>query len=206
MSNKMTNCKVCGEEIAVSAKTCPKCGAKNKKPVFKKVWFWFTVIVLLFVIIGSCDGSDTTSDTSSDIEQTETVEQNEQVEETEDVEEPAMTEEEYKAMCIEVPFENLARDPDSYYLTPIVIYGQIIQVLDGGDGSVELRVNTSNDGYGWYDDTIYVAYEYKEGELRLLEEDLVTIYGASGGLLTYESAIGAAITLPSVYAQYIDLG
>lgn len=28
---KMTTCKTCGEEIAKSAKTCPKCGAKQKR-------------------------------------------------------------------------------------------------------------------------------------------------------------------------------
>ena len=31
MSDKMVKCKTCGAEIAKSAKTCPKCGAKQKK-------------------------------------------------------------------------------------------------------------------------------------------------------------------------------
>lgn len=31
MSKKMKRCKVCGAEIATSAKPCPSCGAKNKK-------------------------------------------------------------------------------------------------------------------------------------------------------------------------------
>ena len=30
---KMIKCKTCGEEIAKSAKVCPHCGAKNKKPL-----------------------------------------------------------------------------------------------------------------------------------------------------------------------------
>ena len=37
MREKLTTCKSCGEEIAKSAKTCPKCGGKNKKPIFKYV-------------------------------------------------------------------------------------------------------------------------------------------------------------------------
>ena len=28
--NNLTQCKVCGKEIAANAKTCPECGAKNK--------------------------------------------------------------------------------------------------------------------------------------------------------------------------------
>lgn len=46
---KMTNCKSCGKEIAASAKTCPHCGAKNKKPFYKAVWFW--VIILIVIIL-----------------------------------------------------------------------------------------------------------------------------------------------------------
>ena len=34
--SKMKNCKVCGAEIATSAKSCPKCGAKNKKSIWKQ--------------------------------------------------------------------------------------------------------------------------------------------------------------------------
>ena len=45
---KMTTCKSCGAEIAASAKTCPKCGAKNKKPVYKRFWFWLLIIVAVF--------------------------------------------------------------------------------------------------------------------------------------------------------------
>ena len=57
MKKKLTSCKACGNEIAKSAKRCPHCGAKNKKPIFKKWWFWLFV----FVIIGSIasGGSDT---------------------------------------------------------------------------------------------------------------------------------------------------
>lgn len=51
--SKMIKCKTCGADIAANAKTCPSCGAKNKKPFYTKWWFW--VIVALF-IIGSVGG------------------------------------------------------------------------------------------------------------------------------------------------------
>lgn len=57
MSKKLTVCKACGQEIAKSAKACPHCGAKNKKPLFKKWWFW-AIIVVLIISIGT-SGSDT---------------------------------------------------------------------------------------------------------------------------------------------------
>ena len=65
MAEKMMTCKACGGEIAASAKSCPKCGAKNKKPFYKKVWFWI-VIVIVVVAVGSAGGSDNTTEVNSD--------------------------------------------------------------------------------------------------------------------------------------------
>lgn len=70
MANKLTNCKVCGAEMAASAKVCPSCGAKNKKPVFRRWWFWaLIVVVIIGIIAGSSGGSKSSaapSDTSTD--------------------------------------------------------------------------------------------------------------------------------------------
>ena len=33
---KLKKCETCGQEIAKSCKVCPNCGAKNKKPFYKK--------------------------------------------------------------------------------------------------------------------------------------------------------------------------
>ena len=54
-SRKLTKCKVCQAEIAKSAKRCPNCGAKLKKPLYKKWWFW---LVLLCLIGGGVSSSN----------------------------------------------------------------------------------------------------------------------------------------------------
>ena len=48
MSNQNLKCKNCGEEISKKAVVCPKCGAKVKKPFYKKGWF--IALVVIFVI------------------------------------------------------------------------------------------------------------------------------------------------------------
>ncbi len=60
--NNLTQCKVCGKEIAANAKTCPECGAKNKKPIYKKWWVW---VIAAFIIVGSMsmNGNDTKNNT-----------------------------------------------------------------------------------------------------------------------------------------------
>lgn len=49
-NNKMTTCKTCGKEMAKSAKVCPSCGAKNKKPFFTRPWF---IAIVALIIIGA---------------------------------------------------------------------------------------------------------------------------------------------------------
>ena len=60
---KLIKCQSCGKEIADTAKSCPGCGAKIKKPIYKKVWFW---IIIVFVAIGiTAGGSNESSEGSS---------------------------------------------------------------------------------------------------------------------------------------------
>jgi len=58
MSKKLTVCKACGQEIAKSAKSCPHCGEKNKKPIFKKWWFWVIIFILFISFATSGNGTD----------------------------------------------------------------------------------------------------------------------------------------------------
>ena len=57
MANKLITCPVCGAEMASSAKVCPKCGAKNKKPFYKKWWFYALVVIVAFSAIAGAGGS-----------------------------------------------------------------------------------------------------------------------------------------------------
>ena len=63
--SKLVKCKTCGAEIAKNAKTCPGCGAKNKKPFYKKWWFWAVVVIICVALAGG--GSDDTTDTDKKI-------------------------------------------------------------------------------------------------------------------------------------------
>ena len=50
---KMVLCRNCNTPIAKNAKICPSCGAKNKKPFFKRWWFVLLVVILVLGGIGS---------------------------------------------------------------------------------------------------------------------------------------------------------
>ncbi|ABG82224.1 Ltp family lipoprotein [Clostridium perfringens] len=71
--SKMKKCKVCSKEIASNAKTCPECGAKNKKAIYKRPWF---IVLAIIIIIGAVGGSSYEDSTVANNETISEVEQN----------------------------------------------------------------------------------------------------------------------------------
>lgn len=60
--SKLISCKSCGAQIASNAKTCPHCGAKNKRPIYKKIWFWILIVLLIgSFATGNVKSSDETN-------------------------------------------------------------------------------------------------------------------------------------------------
>ncbi len=59
--SKMTSCRHCGAEIAAGAKVCPKCGGKNKRPLYKRPWFLVLAVLLVLALAGSLGGQSQSS-------------------------------------------------------------------------------------------------------------------------------------------------
>ena len=85
--SKMIQCKYCSKEIASNEKFCPGCGAKNKKPIYKRPWF---IVIAFFVIvgsIGSAGGGDSTKTNSGTTGTEQKISKNQKTEENASVEE-----------------------------------------------------------------------------------------------------------------------
>ena len=125
-----------------------------------------------------------------------------------EAEEKAKAEEEenFKASCETYTFEQMARNPDNFKGTNVKLTGEVIQALYGTN-SVDLRVNITKKGsYStYYTDTVYVTYNTKAGEDKILEKDIITLYGTSLGDYTYKSTIGSMVNLPLISAKYITI-
>ncbi len=50
---KMVICRNCNAPIAKNARICPSCGAKNKKPFYKKGWFMVLLVIFAIGIVNS---------------------------------------------------------------------------------------------------------------------------------------------------------
>ena len=112
---------------------------------------------------------------------------------------------EYKSSCTAgYSYTELARDPNTYVGKNAKFTGKVIRVSEGL-GSTVMRVDVTQGKYSW-DDTLYVTYTPKDGESRILEDDIITIYGEMQPLKTYTTVMGASVSIPAIDAKYIEIG
>lgn len=107
--------------------------------------------------------------------------------------------ENYKSECQDTSYSEIARDSNGLAGQYFTFTGKIIQVMDG-----TYRMNVTVDEWGIYNDTILFIYDTGDGD-RILEDDIVTIWGQSMGLTTYTSVLGSEITVPAIDAKYISI-
>lgn len=108
-------------------------------------------------------------------------------------------------------YKELARDPDKYEGKPIVIRGKVIQVTEDyfDNNDITLRVEMTYEPFeylegGIYSDPVYVTYTRKSSsESRILEDDIIQLYGVCKGLKTYTSVLGSSVTIPQIEADEI---
>lgn len=116
-----------------------------------------------------------------------------------------LTPDEYKASCESPSYDDLLRYPDDWEGRSIVITGRVQQVVQGETGQGEYLVQTIDNGYGYYDGTVIVDYVASDEGINIIEDDIVTFYGAGIGTYDYTTVLGANKTVPWVMALYADL-
>lgn len=96
-----------------------------------------------------------------------------------------------------ITYEQLARTPDKLMGRAVNFHGKVIQIIEG-DKEVQMRLAVNND----YDKILYCAISKDNLKgTRILENDKITIYGLSTGLITYDSTMGGKISIPGVLIQ-----
>ena len=200
----MKFCQKCGTEHDDVAVSCTNCGAsfedqtsalaekpKKKKKKGRKLLIILLVLVVAFFAL-MMSGDDTPSVTvneNGDVVQGETV----------------ISQADFKKSCVEVAYEDLARNPENYKDQNLKFKGEVIQCDQEYGTSYYARVNVTVDEYDFYTDTIYVTFEIPEGADKILEDDIVELYGICQGSETYTSIFGEQITIPSLDALYVEL-
>lgn len=98
-----------------------------------------------------------------------------------------------------ITYNELARTPDDYKGEKVKFKGKVLQVIES-DEEIQIRLAIDSD----YDKVILCGYSPDIVSSRILEDDVITIYGKSIGLTSYESTLGGNITIPTVWIEKID--
>ncbi|GEM_PF-2327625 len=186
--NKYTRyCHRCGNKLNITQKRCPYCHTKQLDIFYNKWWFWILVAFIGFCLICTIPNYNRTINTAT---------QNEQ--------ETIISEEEFKNSCTTFDYNELERNPNEYINKNAVFTGKVVQVMEYGN-DISYRVNITKDNYGLWVNTIYVDYTKKdENERRILEGDIITIYGTLNGIKHYTSIQDAQVSIPHLIAKYVE--
>ena len=116
----------------------------------------------------------------------------------------ALTVQEVKAQAGEIGYDLLARAPTQYAGRLVTFQGQVIQTTQEGL-SYTLRVNVTRGKYDIWKDTIWVDYRAGSGsEPRILEKDIITLWGEFVGIKSYKAVLGQTIQIPYVVARAVQ--
>lgn len=180
---KLVSCKECGHEIAESAKVCPNCGAKVKKPVYKRWWFWALLVVIIIALM-----PDTRTDSGKDTQPTQA--ESQPAKET--VSEPAQIDEEpvQKEPELVIPDDVVYSGSGDDVLTIEPLDGAYVFYITGNAGANHFAV-TSYDSAGNYVDLLVNTTDPYNG--------LVVDLTQSATVLEIKATGDWQITLSSIY-------
>ena len=184
----------------------------TKKPFYKKWWFWVIVVVIV-ISIGA--GSARNENSSKDTDNKETTTVSTSAVETTTVQPTTKVKKKvsakaYKNNCKTLSFKDLSRNPDKHKGEKLKYTGKVIQVQEDehwldDKTTVDLRINVTKDEYGLWDDTIYATVELPKNADRILEDDIITIWGECDGKYSYTSVLGSDVTLPKINIEYYSI-
>ncbi|MFB6468993.1 toxin regulator [Cytobacillus sp. Hz8] len=99
-----------------------------------------------------------------------------------------------------ITYDQLARTPDDYVGKKVKFHGTVVQVIEGDD-TTQIRLAVNDD----YDKIIFAEFDKSVVSQRVLEDDTITIFGLSSGLISYDSTMGGQISIPGVSIDKIDM-
>lgn len=115
----------------------------------------------------------------------------------------AIEEKVYKKSCVSYNYKDVLRNPNNYKANKAYWFGVVSQKVN----SYQYRVGVDCTKYTYIDgysckNTIYVEYY---GDVSIIEDDVVKLWGIMDGTVTYTAVLGNSITIPSFKAEYISI-
>ena len=109
-----------------------------------------------------------------------------------------------------IPYKTLYRDITNNKGKQVHYKGKVIQIStfsseDDKYSTGQMRVNITQDEYGYWSDTVMVLDTIVSQHPKLLEDDIIEFWGTVYGETSYTSVLGATISLPNIDASIVEL-
>lgn len=115
------------------------------------------------------------------------------------------TQEDYKQACQTFSYEDISRYPDDYKGKLATYTGKVEQVRNY-TGKTWFRLGITEGEFDIWSDMIFVEFQYDKNEkARILEGDILTVYGELDGIKTYTAVLGNEVQIPHLKAKYIQM-
>lgn len=115
------------------------------------------------------------------------------------------------AICEEIPYKDILRNPDDYTGRYVTITLRISQMIDDGwfDDTTCYRCYDDEDGNEWYIyDEYYIVDNRETGSIKLLSDDIIQIYGQVLGAEEVTRALtwsdDEIVSISMLYCNLID--
>lgn len=182
-------CKKCKMDIPDGAKICPYCNSKQGGIGCAGIILAVIVVGVFISIVANIGRGMRESQESIAASETASIQQ--------------LTKDEYIAGCTDIAYSDLARNPDKYKGQAFHFRGKVIQTAAEGN-TTYLRINVTEGEYVW-SDTIFAEVYLPQSADRILEGDIITLYGDCEGVYTYESIVGKQVSLPSISIRFFTI-
>ena len=109
----------------------------------------------------------------------------------------------FKNSCKSYSYKDVLRNPSEYREERAYWFGVITQKVS----DTQYRVGVDCTKYHYIDgysckNTIYMYYY---GDINLIEDDVVKLWGMMNGTKTYTTVLGSSLTIPAFTAKYVSL-
>lgn len=154
----------------------------------------------------NADESDIVEDTEEDSEEDAAQENTAEENVAEENAEPQLSEEEYKAQCEEYNYKDVLRNPDDFIGKKVKVTVKVSSVHSASWSMPKYYFAYSNDEYDMWFGDLYGVFEYRDEDVvKILEDDIITVYGEIASPQETTSEIVNSEEIFCIDMKYADL-
>lgn len=191
---------------------------KNRRDGKRHLGSYFAIVMcILWIIIGGSNGgsddgknSSTNNNVTTEIQTTEVATESTAQNTTENKAKKKAkhkeTEKEYRKSCKEYKFKDVLRNPDKYVGKRVKITIKISSIHEESIlNATKYYFGNSENEYGYYGDKYAIFDERQKQDLKLLSDDVITVYGEIAEPEYTSSLILSSEEVFAIKMKYVDL-